>query len=240
MAKVNQILMPLQIAMAGHCPVKPITVDTGRVVIQANNPDAWMADPLGSAPSSFSMEKVLEPACPIQVWVVPNNDLNAHTDGSQVWVSASLIEFSTKDELALVLGHEFAHIAMRHREKKGQNWSLGWLAGFAADVAAAAAGVNTQGGFSNIGSMVGQEHGSVDFEMEADYVALYIVAKAGLPIDNAPEFWRKMATRYPSMIEPSLSSTHPSSAQRYLAMQKAVEEINKKKAQGKPLEPEKR
>jgi predicted Zn-dependent protease len=77
---------------------------------------------------------------------------------------------------------------------------------------------------------------SQDFESEADYVGLYVVARAGMPIDNAPRFWRRMGSQVaPGAI--SHGTTHPPTAQRFVALEAAVAEIKAKQAAGQPLLP---
>jgi len=72
-------------------------------------------------------------------------------------------------------------------------------------------------------------------EADADYVGLYIMARAGYAIEQAPLFWRRVAVAFPSMIESSAS--HPLMPQRFVALKKATEEIRDKESRGLPLIP---
>lgn len=74
-----------------------------------------------------------------------------------------------------------------------------------------------------------------DLEREADYVGLYVMARAGFDIREAPKFWRRIAANFPSML--ASARTHPATSQRFVAMTKAVAEINAKRAAGAPLVP---
>lgn len=74
-----------------------------------------------------------------------------------------------------------------------------------------------------------------DLEREADYVGLYIMARAGFDIREAPKFWRRIAANFPSML--ASARTHPATSQRFVAMKKTVLEINAKRAAGAPLIP---
>ena len=74
-----------------------------------------------------------------------------------------------------------------------------------------------------------------ELEFEADYVSLYLLALSGFDITHAPDFWRHVATLRPADIAESY--THPSTAQRFLAMDAAVAEIRRKQAQGEILLP---
>jgi PDZ domain/Peptidase family M48 len=74
-----------------------------------------------------------------------------------------------------------------------------------------------------------------DVEAEADYIGLYIMARSGYDIAYAPRFWRRMAANFPRMQ--ASARTHPATSYRFVAMRKAVAEINAKQASGRPLMP---
>jgi predicted Zn-dependent protease len=72
-------------------------------------------------------------------------------------------------------------------------------------------------------------------EADADYVGLYIMARAGFEIEKAPNFWRRIAAAFPQMIESS--SSHPIMPYRFVALRKTTEEIRRMQAEGLPLVP---
>lgn len=72
-------------------------------------------------------------------------------------------------------------------------------------------------------------------EADADYVGLYIMARAGFEIEKAPNFWRRIAAAFPEMIE--ASSSHPIMPYRFVALRKTTEEIRRMQAEGRPLVP---
>lgn len=72
-------------------------------------------------------------------------------------------------------------------------------------------------------------------EADADYVGLYIMARAGFDIEKAPNFWRRIAAAFPRMIESSAS--HPVMPYRFVALRKTTEEIRSLEADGHPLVP---
>ena len=76
----------------------------------------------------------------------------------------------------------------------------------------------------------------MDFEREADYVGMYILARAGLPLDMVPGFWSQFAQINPTPI--SYASTHPTTAERFVRLQQTIEEIERKRAAGEELMPE--
>ena len=162
--------------------------------------------------------------------------LNAHADGQNVVIYPAMIDFAKNDNhLAFVIAHEFAHNIMQHVQSQQQNIAVGTLLGSLADVAAGAAGASKRAIFGKIGQSQGVARYSTGFENEADYVGLYILARAGFNIEQAPDFWRIMSQANPDAIY--ISTTHPSNPKRTIAMGKAVAEIRAKQKAGAPLIP---
>jgi predicted Zn-dependent protease len=137
------------------------------------------------------------------------------------------------DELALVLGHELAHDAMGHAAKQMQNARMGMLGGALLDIAAAAAGANTQGEFTKLGGQMGARAFSQDFESEADYVGVYFMVRAGYNPKGVEQVWRRMAAENPTAINLGLS--HPTTPARYLTIANTRTEIEAKQSSGQPL-----
>jgi predicted Zn-dependent protease len=72
-------------------------------------------------------------------------------------------------------------------------------------------------------------------EREADYVGLYLTARAGFDISRAPEFWRRFAADYGDAVYVRWS--HPGSAERAANLAATREEILQKLRSGLPLTP---
>ncbi len=176
-------------------------------------------------------------ACDYPVSIDKSESVNAFADGKSIFVSSGMMDFARDDaELALVVSHELSHDLMGHIEAKKQNAVAGAAGGLVIDVLLAAIGVNTQGDFSRKGGEIGGSAYSVEFEQEADYVGMYAFALAGYKIDQAPYFWRRMAVHSPASIK--FSSSHPTTPDRFVALEATVREINKKIAANIPLKPE--
>ncbi|MCK4950981.1 MAG: M48 family metalloprotease [Gammaproteobacteria bacterium] len=172
-----------------------------------------------------------EKACDYGYGVVNHDMVNAFADGKNIFVTVGMMRFVDDDnELALVVSHELAHNVMEHMSKKRRNSMFGSIF----DVIAGGYGVNTGGLFGNIGANVY----SKEFEAEADYVGLYVMAQSGQKIDQAPYFWRRMAAANPGGIKTNHSASHPATPQRFLALEKTVHEVERKKKLGRPLKPE--
>lgn len=164
-------------------------------------------------------------------------EINAYTDGQKLVVSPAMMRFADKEELAVVIAHEYAHAVMAHPGKTQQNVAVGGLLGMAADMLAQSQGINTGGALGKFGAQSAVLRYSQGFEREADYIGMYILARAGYPTAEAKRLWRRMATVNPQGIYNS--STHPTTAERYLLLDKTSQEISAKKASGAPLLPEK-
>ena len=174
--------------------------------------------------------------CSYNVNTGNSSDINAYADGEQVVVTSGMMRFADDAELAVVVGHEIAHNAMGHISAMKSNSLWGGILGAVVDGLAAAGGVETGGAYTQLGVNTAAAKFSQDFEREADYVGLYILARAGVEIDQAPDFWRHMAIANPGSI--GLATSHPTSAERFVRIEQAVNEIEEKIQDGRPLLPE--
>ena len=176
-----------------------------------------------------------EAACDYGIGLVQSDQVNAMADGDQIFVTSGMMNFvRSEQELALVLAHEISHNFLGHIDAQRQNAMVGLGAGFLLDViVSAVAGINP--GLYRAGAGIGAQRYSVEFEQEADYSALYILRRAGYPLEGAPELWRRMAAEDPRRI--TIRTSHPTSAERFVAMGTAIEEIRAKEASGQPLVP---
>lgn len=163
--------------------------------------------------------------------------MEAYSDGKKIVVSPSMMSFMKKDEdLALVLGHEYAHNLMGHIKAKQKNAMIGNVLGAVLDGLAATQGINTTSMFGNLGAIAGGHGYSQEFEKEADYLGLYIAALAGYDITDAAEVWRKMSTKFGGDAIHN-GTSHPTNPERYIAIETAVKEIQNKQHEGVVLMP---
>ena len=105
------------------------------------------------------------------------------------------------------------------------------------DILASAGGVGTGSIFSDAGATIGGLSYSQDFENEADYIGLYIMAISGYDIKKAPNIWRRFSVKDGGQGIYT-SSTHPTNPHRFLALTKAIDEIKQKKNKNMALVPE--
>ena len=198
--------------------------------------------PEDAGPTEFAIERegtertlTASPAraCDYPVALAYNDIVNAFADGDRVVVTTGMLRFAREDrELALVVGHELAHNTRGHIESKRANMLIGGLLGAAVSVLV---------GFDLASTAIQAGAGafSQEFEAEADYVGVYHAARAGHDVRGAASFWRRMAVAHPRAINLA-GSTHPSTAKRFLAIQRAAEEVDRKREAGLPLVPEER
>ncbi|MXW07070.1 MAG: M48 family metalloprotease [Gammaproteobacteria bacterium] len=175
-----------------------------------------------------------EPMCMSFVYLLQDGSPNAYADGDDIFVFTGMIkEVESDNEMQVVLGHELAHNAMSHIAKTG---GIG-LAGSILDVILGDEGdEDDEGLFADLAMIAF----SPAFEREADYVGLYMIARAGLDTQNASAFWKRLSVEYPGENQRTLLSTHPIHAERFVNLDKAHEEIVKKIAAKEPLIPESR
>jgi len=159
--------------------------------------------------------------------------VNAFADGKSLAVTSGMLGFIKDDNhLAAAIGHELAHNAMGHLEKQDEN---GRAAGRFGKLLSAIAGAPE---LETHWTRVGERAYSRSFEAEADYVGLYFAANAGFDVDEAPLFWRRMAVANPLTIR--LATTHPTTPDRFVALEETAREIAAKRAKGVALVPERK
>lgn len=185
----------------------------------------------------FSTDIVVEEVCDYAIYVSDEPTINAFADDESVYFTKSIMTLMDDSQLAVIFGHETAHIIMSHNEKHSANQVPAQIAGMTADIMLALLGVNTQGTFTEMASNAARMQFSADFEAEADVVGMYLLARAGYPYQDAGELWRKMSANSEDNDAIYEETSHPPNAERYLILRDTAEEITKLKLENKPLTP---
>lgn len=182
-----------------------------------------------------TMSVSLEAACGYDAALNRDAAINAYADGERILVNTGMMNFvRSEKELALVLAHELSHNFLGHVAVQRQRTIVGGGLGLVLDVIlGATTGISP--GLSRTGAALAQRVHSVQFEQEADYAALYVMRRAGYDLAGVAEFWRRIAAQDTRQI--SLRSTHPTSAERFVAIETALKEIAAKEKAGEPLLP---
>jgi predicted Zn-dependent protease len=138
--------------------------------------------------------------------------------GGKVGVFTGLFDvIETDDDLAIVIGHEIAHVAAKHVHERlskamlGQGLGLGMLAGFGG-VGTASSQVILQS--YGMGSQAVGLGFNRQMEKEADHIGLMYAARAGYDPRSAFDLWERMDAQAGANAPLAFSSTHPSYGSR--------------------------
>jgi predicted Zn-dependent protease len=142
--------------------------------------------------------------------------VNAWTDGESVWISRGMMRFlKSDDELALVLAHEMAHAYRGHIPMLKAKRIIEAAAGAVLDIFAPGSGRAAV-----ILADAATKKFDRDQEREADLHGLVWAHQAGFDVSVGRDLWRRMAIEIPESIESGFLSSHPSSAERFLSLQR--------------------
>ncbi len=140
--------------------------------------------------------------------------------GGKVGVYTGLFQLvETDDDLAVVMGHEVAHVTARHGNERMSQYLLVSAGGIALDVALRNRETETRqmalmayGAGATFGYILPYSRSA---ESEADELGLYYSARAGYDPRAAPRFWERMAEAAEGRASPpAFLSTHPSHGRR--------------------------
>lgn len=151
--------------------------------------------------------------------------------GGKIAVYEGILPYTRSQEgLAVVVGHEIAHIVARHGNERMSQQLLVQLGGIALNEALNEKPEETRNIFLTVYG-VGTQLGGIlpysrEHEKEADKLGLIFMAMAGYDPSSAIEFWERMAEAGGSK-PPEFLSTHPSDASRIAEMKRNLPEAMK-------------
>ena len=169
------------------------------------------------------------PGHPKVEFVIARGDpsINAGASFGQVAITSGMLNFvKSDDEMAVVLGHELAHIEQGHVIK-------GAISGLALGVLATVLEARVPGAGQAAGG-VGQmflNHFTQNQEREADDVGLRFAYQAGYDPRVAAGLQERLAVEVPQSMSAGYFDTHPSSVERAVAARREAAELL---AQGDP------
>ncbi|MYC24519.1 MAG: M48 family metalloprotease [Gammaproteobacteria bacterium] len=177
-------------------------------------------------PLVFSIQP--EKTCRSEIFVSRSLAFIAYaSSGDRIGVATGLLNFLKEEpDLQYIIAHELAHNVYGHVSKARTRGILGGVL----DGISLVTGFWTNGLFTKLGIRAN----SKEFENEADYVAMYILANAGVDLSGIEDVWRRVSAQ----VGLRASRTHPSRPVRYLRMAKTRQEIAEKIEKGEPLIPE--
>jgi beta-barrel assembly-enhancing protease len=199
--------------------------------LKDNRPVKLSLDRQGTA---AELTVVVEPTCALGALPMAGDQVTAFAVNRSVWVTRGMMRFASDADLAIVVGHEVAHIALGHTVRSlppvptgsGNAASMDpyrydprdpWRQASNAPAASPAPAAST---------LTPQQR-----ELDADTVGVYLSAAAGLPYADAANFWRRMAAQYPSTIQGSHLRSHPASSERFVELERATSKLAELMAQ---------
>jgi hypothetical protein len=179
--------------------------------------------------ANMELNVPLTRACAYGVELGNADNVNAYSDGRRVMVTRGMLNFVRSDEeLAYVLAKEMAHNALQHAAKQNMSGTVG-------DIIDNLTRINPD--LTTMAGSAGVKATAQELDAQADTLSLYMIARAGYGIDNAPRFWERLAAQYPASVLNGYTAIHPATAYRLSIMEKAVMEVKGKQAARKPLLP---
>jgi predicted Zn-dependent protease len=172
--------------------------------------------------------------CRFTFHYVDNDEVNAFTDeDGHIYLHRGLLaHLESDEEIAAVMAHEMSHQIAGHVEESRRSILLGALiGGLVMGVGAAAAGADQDGAdaMAGVGMTYGGHAGLLTFskeqEREADLLAAYVLARAGIDLQRAGRTFEVLA-KLDGYALSSWRNTHPAGAERIVAWRKAVAEVD--------------
>lgn len=168
-------------------------------------------------------------ACAFGVEVGHSDDVNAYADGYRILLTRGMMNALRSDEeLAYVVAKEMAHNVLGHPSRQRTSATAGGIIDNLTRVR------------PDMGIMVGlagMRPMPQELDAVADRLSLYMLARAGYPVEQAVPFWQRMAAQYPATQLNTYTALHPATAYRVAAMEKTLADIKAKRAAKKPLVP---
>jgi predicted Zn-dependent protease len=165
-----------------------------------------MSDTLSGYEWDFNLVK--DPSA--NAWAMP---------GGKVVVYTGILPITRGDAgLAVVMGHEIAHVVANHGNERMSQSLLVQMGGMALGVALSEKPEQTQRLFAaafGVGTQVGilLPYSRLQ-ESEADHLGLIFMAMAGYDPHEAEGFWQRMAAQKAGGAPPEFLSTHPTGSTR--------------------------
>ena len=172
---------------------------------------------------------VLPPAAQWQFAVIDDKSPNAFAmPGGKIGFNTGMFAYaSSDDDIAVILGHEVAHVLCQHSGERMSQALLVQVGAVAMDEATKKQSDQKRqawGAAFGLGAQFGlllpfsRAH-----ESESDYLGLLFMSRAGYNPEAAPAFWQKFAKAGGSK-QPEFFSTHPADSTRVRQLQEWMAE----------------
>ena len=146
--------------------------------------------------------------------------------GGKVGVFTGIFKVvETEDDLAIVIGHEIAHVAAKHVNERLSKQQLGQAGKIGLAVITSGQAPLVQGAILDaygLGSSMGGLGFNRKMEKEADEIGLIYAARAGYNPEAAYGLWERMSDENSYSAPPQFLSTHPSHGTRIWNLRAAM------------------
>jgi hypothetical protein len=168
-------------------------------------------------------------ACAFAIELGNADNINAYGDGSRVLVTRGMINFTRDDdELAFVLAKTMAHNMLGHPAAQRNQATIGSIIDNLRSITPDTSMLIGSGGIKAM---------PAEADAAADRLGIYLAARAGYDIEEAPAFWKRLAEAYPPSVLNGYSANHPALPARLAAVDKALAEVKTKRSGKKALVP---
>jgi len=161
--------------------------------------------------------------------VVPSGQVKAFVDLSRnLYIFSGLLRYVNDDnQLAVIVGHELAHLERGHIARKAVIGLCVSLLTLAAEIATTQG--QSDGKLSKLVTDLVIGKFSRDQEREADYFGLKYCQLAGYDVEKGVNVWFDIGSSVPASLSNSLLSTYPNSAERLARLRKIIFLVNEGK-----------
>ena len=167
---------------------------------------------------------VLPPSSKWEFAIIDDKTPNAFAlPGGKIGFNSGMFQYApTDDDVAVILGHEVAHVICRHGSERVSQAMGVAIAAAVADEATKNSSAKTRSSWmAAVG--IGAQYGillpfSRSHESEADHLGLLFMARAGYNPSAAPLFWERFS-KIGGTRPPEFLSTHPADSTRVKQLQ---------------------
>jgi len=185
--------------------------DSGNVTFRAGKTSTVIVE-RADARLSFSVKP--KEISYVRIRLEQTSKINAYAKFTGIEFTSGMVHFvEDDDELAIIMGHELAHLTSKHLPK---NISMAALCGTLGGLTGPFAPWTTQALYAPY---------SRKNEREADYIGLIYAHNAGYDIEKGAVLWKRFALEIPKSRSKSFLRSHPASPERILRVKKVVELI---------------
>lgn len=190
-------------------------------IVEAARTDPDFGDPTLPPPSAWEIA-LIEDSTP-NAFALPGGRIGFHT---------GMLRFApTDDDIAVIIGHEVAHVVCRHGNERVSQGLLAALGAVALDQSMRDKPAHRRqealaiyGAAASLGVILPY---SRHHENESDHLGLFYMARAGYRPAAAPAFWRRFGQQGGAKV-PEFLSTHPSDSTRVSRLQALLPEAERR------------